>query len=50
MRRSSNTSTARQGAHDNALGSWAFVGRLRGPGIVARYPFLGDFSRRDNDR
>ena len=49
MRRSSNTSTARQGAHD-ALGSWVFVGRLRGAGKVAHYPFLGGFARRDNDR
>ena len=50
MRRSCNTSTTRQGAHDSALGSWAFVGLLRGAGTVARYPFLGGFARRDNDR
>jgi hypothetical protein len=50
MRRSCNTSTTRQGAHYNALGSGAFVCLLRGAGTVARYPFLGGFARRDNDR
>jgi len=37
MRGSCNTLTTRQGAHDNALGSWAFAGLLRGAGAVARY-------------
>ena len=38
MRRSCNTSTTRQGAHDSALGSWAFVGLLHGAGTVEGYP------------
>jgi len=50
MRRSCKTSTTRQGAHDTILGSWAFVGLLRGAGTVARYPFLGGFARRDARR
>ena len=50
MRRSCNTSTTRQGAHDSALGSWAFVGLLRGAGTVEGYSFLGGFSLGGNDR
>jgi len=50
MRRSCDTSTTRPDAHDDALGSWAFVGLLRSAGTVARYPFLGGFARSDNDR
>ena len=50
MQHSCNISTTRQGAHDSPLGSWAFVGLLRGAGTVEGYPFLGDFARRDNDR
>jgi hypothetical protein len=41
MPRSCNTSTTRQGAHDSALGSGAFVGPLRVAGTVEGYPFLG---------
>jgi hypothetical protein len=47
MRRSCNTSTTRQGAHDSVLGSWAFVGLPLGAGTVSGYPFLGGFARRD---
>jgi hypothetical protein len=50
MRRSCNTSTTRQGAHDSALGSWASVGPLRGAGTVEGCPFLGGFAHCDNDR
>ena len=47
MRRSCNTSTTRQGAHDSALASGAFVGPLRVAGTVEGYAFLGGCARYD---
>ena len=47
MRRSCNTSTTRQGAHDSALASGAFVGPLRVAGTVEGYAFLGGCAHRD---
>ena len=50
MQHSCNTSITRRGGRGSLLGSWVFVGLLRGAGTVEGYPFLGGFSRRDNDR